>query len=201
LVGVGSGRWITGPVVVVVVGLGVDVAVGEVALVADPVVERGVEVVGVGVAAVRRADVVLDGEGVRVELREGAVGEVRGVAGVPEGVSTAPGRATSGSAVVAPAALVPDNMNGNATRAVRPPTQSSTNPGSGFTDPPRRDRRPWWRSTSRAYAASVTTAAAARIQSRTVARVVPAVRSARSTSQAHQTRAMPPTTATAIVSA
>lgn len=170
------------------------------------VVTAVVEVVtgrGVVLAA---ADVeVLDGDGVRVAPRDGLVGDVREGTGVevvvPAGVSTAPAGAGSGSAEVAPAALDPESMNGNAARAVRPATQSRTRPGNGLAEERCRARSARCRSTSRTYAARVATAPAASSQSATTATVVPVVRSARSTSHAHQSRATPPTAATTPVNA
>ena len=187
-------------VVVDVVGRGAVVVVDVGRTVADVVeVVTGRGVVR-GVADVE----VLDGDGVRDAPRDGLVGDVRDGTGVdvgPAGVSTAPAGALSGSAEVDPAALDSESMNGNAASAVSPATQSRTRPGSGFADDRCLARSARCRSTSRTYAARVATAPAASSQSATTATVVPVVRSARSTSHAHQSRATPPTAATPPVNA
>lgn len=141
----------TGPVVVVLVGLGVEEVVEEVGVVPERVlvVGRAVEARGAGGAVGLWTGAVAAGEGVLVAPRDGLVGDVRGSLVEAAGVSTAPGGGVSGSAVVAPAALEPDSMNGKAARAVRPPTQSSMRLGSGVNEVRRREPRPWCRSTSR----------------------------------------------------
>ncbi|MFC8503011.1 hypothetical protein ACFUC1_11645 [Pedococcus sp. NPDC057267] len=136
-------------VVVDVLGFGAVVVadeVWEVTTGVDVVTGRGVVL---GAAA---ADVAL-GDGVRAAPRDGLVGDVRVGTGVEDGEDvgdpTDPPAGALGSAEVDPAALDSESMNGNAARAVRPATQSSTRPGKGLADERCRARSARCRSTSR----------------------------------------------------